>query len=216
MPPGQAEQALRSGVESDKAQQQLREPLETTSNGELITVAADQPPGLLAQIHEDWHCNGRDWTRPGFRALAVHRFGVWRMKLKPRIVRMPFSFLYNRLYRYVRNHYSIELYYTVTVGRRVVIGHQGAIVFHDRAEIGDECVIRQGVTLGASSHHRAWEAPTLGSGVQVGAGAMILGDIDIGDGAAIGANVVVTCDVPPIARVLSEPVRIVPGRPTPL
>ena len=72
------------------------------------------------------------------------------MSLKPRIVRMPFSFLYNRLYRSVRNHYSIELYYTVTVGRRVVIGRQGAIVIHDRAEIEDECVIRQGVTLGAS------------------------------------------------------------------
>ncbi len=55
------------------------------------------------------------------------------MSLKPRIVRMPFSFLYNRLYRYVRNHYSIELYYTVTVGRRVVIGHQGAIVVHHHA-----------------------------------------------------------------------------------
>ena len=134
------------------------------------------------------------------------------MSLKPRIVRMPFSFLYNRLYRYVRNHYSIELYYTVTVGRRMVIGHQGAIVIHDRAEIGDECVIRQGVTLGASSHHRAWEAPKLGKGVQVGAGAMILGDVKIGDGAAIGANVVVTSDVPPMARVLSEPARIDPGR----
>ncbi len=209
MPPGQVEQALRSGVESYKARRQPREPLETTSNGERITDAEEKPLGLVAQVREDWRCNGRDWSRPGFRALAVHRFGVWRMKLKPRIVRMPFSFLYNQLYRYVRNHYSIELYYTVTVGRRVVIGHQGAIVFHDRAEIGDECVIRQGVTLGASSHHRAWEAPKLGRGVQVGAGAMILGDINIGDGAAIGANVVVTSDVPPMAKVLSDPARIV-------
>ena len=208
MPPGQIEQALHSGVEFDKARQP-GEPLEATSNGERIITAEETSLGLVAQVREDWRCNGRDWTRPGFRALAVHRFGVWRMSLKPRIVRMPFSFLYNRLYRYVRNHYSIELYYTVTLGRRVVIGHQGAIVFHDRAEIGDECVIRQGVTLGASSHHRAWEAPKLGKGVQVGAGAMILGDIEIGDGAAIGANVVVTSDVPSMAKVLSEPARIV-------
>ncbi len=207
MPPGQAEQTVRSGVALDQARR-LREPMET-SDGERVPVAEDQPLGFLAQVCEDWRHNGRDWTRPGFRALAVHRFGVWRMSLRPRIVRMPFSFLYNRLYRYVRNHYSIELYYTVTVGRQVVIGHQGAIVIHDRAEIGDECVIRQGVTLGASSHHRAWEAPKLGQGVQVGAGAMILGDIKIGDGAAIGANVVVTFDVPPMAKVLSEPARIV-------
>ncbi len=213
MPPGQAEQAVRSGVALDQARQP-REPM-APSDGERITVAEDQPLGLLAQVCEDWRLNGSDWTRPGFRALAVHRFGAWRLSLKPRIVRMPFSFLYNRLYRYVRTHSSIELYYPVTVGRRVVIGHQGAIVIHDRAEIGDECVIRQGVTLGASSHHRAWEAPKLGRGVQVGAGAMILGDIKIGDGASIGANVVVTCDVPPMARVLSAPARIVLGRPRP-
>ena len=207
MRPGQVEQTLRSGVELDQARRS-REPMETRAD-ERITAAEEEPLGLVAQVREDWRCNGRDWSRPGFRALAVHRFGVWRMKLKPRIVRMPFSFLYNQLYRYVRNHYSIELYYTVAVGRRVVIGHQGAIVIHDSAEIGDECVIRQGVTLGASSHHRAWEAPKLGRGVQVGAGAMILGDINIGDGAAIGANVVVTTDVPPMAKVLSDPARIV-------
>ena len=74
-------------------------------------------------------------------------------------------------------------------------------------------MIRQGVTLGASSHHRAWEAPELCRGVQVGAGAMILGAIKIGDGAAIGTNVVVTCDVPPMAKVLSDLARIVPGTP---
>ena len=95
MPPGQAEQAVRSGVDLDQARR-LREPMET-SDGERITVAEDQALGLLAQVCEDWRHNGRDWTRPGFRALAVHRFGVWRMSLRPRIVRMPFSFLYNRL-----------------------------------------------------------------------------------------------------------------------
>jgi serine O-acetyltransferase len=211
MPPGQTEQTVHSGVDLDQARR-LREPVETSDGEQRITGTEEHPFGFLAQVCEDWRCNGRDWTRPGFRALAVHRFGVWRMSLKPRIVRMPFSFLYNRLYRYVRNHYSIELYYTVTVGRRVVIGHQGAIVVHDRAEIGDECVIRQGVTLGASSHRRAWEAPKLGKRVQVGAGAMILGDINIGDGVAIGANVVVTCDVPPMAKVLSAPARIVPDK----
>src|SRR5688572_22980725 len=103
---------------------------------------------LLAQIREDWQPNGCDWTRPGFRALAVHRFGVWRMKIKRRALRLPFSFIYRMLYRYVRNHYSIELHYTVQVGRRVVIGHQGAIVVHDSSVIGDDCIIRQGVTLG--------------------------------------------------------------------
>ena len=111
MPPGQTEQTVHNGVDPDQARR-LRETLET-SDGERSTGAEEHPLGLVAQVCEDWRCNGRDWTRPGFRALAVHRFGVWRMSLKPRVVRMPFSFLYNRLYRYVRNHYSIELYYTV-------------------------------------------------------------------------------------------------------
>src|SRR5262249_46794413 len=64
--------------------------------------------GLWAQIREDWQANGRDWTRPGFRALAVHRFGVWRMGVKPRVLRIPLSFIYRTLYRFVRNHYGIE------------------------------------------------------------------------------------------------------------
>lgn len=170
---------------------------------------ATNSPGLWALIREDWEVNGRDWTRPGFRALAVYRFGVWRMGVRWRMLRIPLSVMYRWLYRYVRNHYSIELLYTVKVGRRLLIGHQGAIVFHDSTVVGDDCIIRQGVTLGASSHMRAWEAPTLGNGVHVGAGAMILGNIKIGDHARIGANAVVVEDVPPGALAMAEPARII-------
>jgi serine O-acetyltransferase len=183
-----------------------------SSGGAAATQVKKEPLGLWAQIREDWETHGRDWTRPGFRALAVHRFGVWRMTIKSRLVRAPLSVIYRMLYRYVRNHYTIELFYTVQIGRRVMIAHQGSIVFHDRTVVGDDCMIRQCVTLGASSHKRAWEAPRLGRGVQVGAGAMILGDITIGDNAAIGANVVVTTDVPPNAKVVVAPSRIIPER----
>src|SRR5262245_27552265 len=124
----------------------------------LQAAVEPEKAGLWPQIREDWQYNGRDWTRPGFRALAVHRFGVWRMSVRARWLRAPLSIVYRMLYRYVRNHYSIELHYTVKVGRGVVIGHQGAIVVHDHAQIGDDCIIRQGVTLGASSHQRAYEA----------------------------------------------------------
>lgn len=181
----------------------------TTLAASSEEVVSDERIGLWSQIAEDWRINGRDWTRPGFRALAVHRFGVWRLGVRPRFLRLPLSVLYRFFYRYVRNHYSIELHYTVKVGRRVLIGHQGAIVFHDHAQIGDDCVIRQGVTLGASSHQRAYEAPILERGVQVGAGAMILGHITIGEGAAIGANAVVVHDVPPFARVFAAPCQVV-------
>ncbi len=175
--------------------------------------AGSEPIGLRAQITEDWEVHGRDWTLPGFRAVAVHRFGVWRMGIKNRWLRAPCSILYNFLYRYVRNHYGIELLYTVKVGRRLMIGHQGTIVFHENSQVGDDCIIRHGVTLGAGSHKRSHDAPRLGNRVQIGAGAMILGPITIGDGAAIGANAVVTSDVPPGAKVIVAPAQIVPRHP---
>src|SRR5580658_5453002 len=110
----------------------------------------EEPPplGLIAQIREDWAANHRDWTLPGFRAIAVHRFGNWRMRLRPKLLRAPFSILYRIMFRYVRNHYGIELPYDVKLGRRVIFEHQGAVVIHGNTVIGDDSVIRQGVTLG--------------------------------------------------------------------
>ena len=80
--------------------------------------------------------------------------------------------------------------------RRVVIEHQSGIVIHGNCEIGDECVIRQGCTLGNKSLDRPFDAPKLGKRVNVGAGAKILGAVTVGDGATIGANSVVLRDVP--------------------
>jgi len=67
------------------------------------------PPSLFAQIREDWQAHGRDWTKPGFRAVAVHRFGVWRMTVRPKLLRAPLSLVYRALYRRCRNVYGIEL-----------------------------------------------------------------------------------------------------------
>ncbi|WP_269518244.1 serine O-acetyltransferase [Alteromonas sp. BMJM2] len=150
---------------------------------------------LLKQIKEDWETHGKDWTKPGFRALAYHRFGNWRMKIKPKLLRLPFSFLYRFLYRRARNIYGIEIPYTVKIGRRVVFEHQHGIVIHGNCEIGNGCIIRQGVTLGNKNLRCPHDAPKLGNNVNVGAGAKILGDIRIGNGAQIGANAVVLCNV---------------------
>ena len=70
---------------------------------------AERQPGLWALVREDLRSHHGDWTRPGFRALAVYRFGVWRMKVRPKLVRAPLSLLYCLLHVYVRNHYGIEL-----------------------------------------------------------------------------------------------------------
>jgi serine O-acetyltransferase len=164
---------------------------------------------LLRQIHEDWNVHGQDWTLPGFRALAVHRFGTWRNSIRPLLVRKALSILYRTLYRYVRNHYGIELPDTTRIGRRFRIGHQSGIVIHPHAEIGDNCLIRHNVTIGAVSHARGGEAPKLGHGVQVGSGAAILGRITIGDGVRIGPNAVVMTDIPAGAIVVAPASRIV-------
>lgn len=168
---------------------------------------------LLDLIKEDFECHGRDWTRPGFRALAVYRFGVWRMGVGPKLVRAPLSVAYRFMFRHVRNHYGIELPYSATVGRKVVFEHQGGIVIHGAAVIGDGSYIRQGVTLGNRSLNEPHNAPVLGKNVNVGAGAKLLGKVHVGDGAAIGANAVVLEDVPPGATVVGIPAKIVGGKP---
>jgi serine O-acetyltransferase len=173
----------------------------------------EQPPRLFAQIKEDWIAHGRDWTRPGFRAVAAQRFGVWRMTIRPKLLRAPLSLLYRWIYRKCRNHYGIELPYTIKLGRRVIIEHQGAIVIHGHCEIGDDTILRQGVTLGNKTLDRPYDAPKLGQRVNVGAGAKILGAVIVGDDATIGANAVVVKNVPPAAVAVGIPAMIVLGKP---
>lgn len=172
------------------------------------SAAEAAPISLWQQIKEDWEAHERDWTLPGFRAVAIQRFGVWRMTVQPKLLRSPLSILYRMLYRKVRNTYGIELPYTTKLGRRVVIEHQHGIVIHGYSVIGDDCVIRQGVTLGNRYLDRPFDAPKLGDRVNVGAGAKILGNVTIGDDACIGANAVVLSDVPSGQTAVGIPAKI--------
>lgn len=164
---------------------------------------------LWQQIKEDWIAHDRDWTKPGFRAVAIYRFGVWRMKIQPLLLRAPLSMLYRALFRKIRNTYGIELPYSAKLGRRVIIEHQSCIVIHGDCVIGDDCIIRQGVTLGNRYLDQPFDAPKLGSRVNVGAGAKIFGNVTIGDDANIGANAVVLCDVPVGATAVGIPAKII-------
>ncbi len=151
---------------------------------------------LWKMWREDYATHGRDSTLPGFRALAYHRFGVWRLRVRPRLVRAPLTILYRRLYRRARNRYGIEIPHSVALGRRVRIEHQGGIVVHGSAVIGDDVIIRQGVTIGNRHLDRPDDAPVIGNRVNIGSGAVILGAITIGDDVSIGSNAVVLDDVP--------------------
>ncbi len=163
---------------------------------------------MLAQIGEDYRAHGRDWTKPGFRALAFYRFGVWRMTVQTKLLRAPLSVFYRAGFRFCRNVYGIELPYSAAIGRGVIIEHQGGIVVHGRTVIGDGCVIRQNCTFGIRSTDDLDAAPILGKGVDVGAGAVVLGRIHLGDCAVIGANAVVLIDVPAGALAVGVPAKI--------
>lgn len=168
--------------------------------------------GWLELVREDFVAHGRRAMSPGFQALLVHRLGVARTRIEARPLRAPITVVYRALARTVASLYGIELPYSAAIGRRVVFEHQHGIVVHGAAVIGDDCIIRHGVTLGMRSMGRRDEAPVLGRGVEVGAGAKILGRVRIGDGAAIGANAVVLHDVPARAHAAGVPARIVPSR----
>jgi serine O-acetyltransferase len=164
---------------------------------------------LLELLKEDLATHRGFWFSPGFQALALQRIGV-----RSRRARFPIRPVARRLYKagyiFVRNVYGIELPVTTTVGRRVEFAHQSGIVIHTNAVIGDDCVIRQNVTLGAAvgDARYANQAPRLGRGVSVGAGAAVVGNVRIGDRAMLGPNVTVFTNVPEDARVLAPSPRM--------
>ncbi len=178
------------------------------------TERADGKINLWAQIHEDWVSHDGSWARPGLHAVIVHRLGS-RVRSMETPWRLPLWLFYGMLYFIVRNVYGIELPAGTVIGRRLRIAHQSGIVVNEAAVIGDDCLLRHNVTIGASSDDRAADAPVIGNGVQVGPGAVIMGPITIGDGARIGPNALVIHDVPADGRVLA-PIASVRGLQAPL
>ena len=170
----------------------------------------NNPPGLglIGLLVEDYRTHDRHLSELGLWAILVHRFGNWRMGLRPKLLRLPFSIAYRLLYLGVEVTTGISLPYTVKVGRRVRIWHHSGIILHARS-IGDETQIRQNTTMGIAVTQRLTEIPTIGARVDIGCGACILGNVHIGDDAKIGANAVVLADVPAGATAVGIPARIV-------
>jgi len=165
------------------------------------------PPGmsLLALIREDYQTHERHLLSQGFLAIAVHRFGNWRMGIQSRLLRFPFSILYRIFYKLVEVLCGISLNYTVRVGRRVRIWHQGGMTL-GALEIGNDVHIRQNTTFGVKRRgDPRWMKPIIGDRCDIGAGAVIVGPITVGHDSTIGANVVLAKDVPPNSLVVVEP-----------
>lgn len=157
--------------------------------------------------------NNFGWTRPGTRALVTYRLGAWLEGMKPSLLRKVLLRVQLSMHRYVRNAYGIEIYSTAQIGRGIVIGHQNGIVIHEFAIIGDDCVLRQGVTMGiARIHGQALSlenAPVLGDRVDIGAGAIIMGGVKIGDDVRIFPNAVVLTNVPSRTTVMAPTSRLI-------
>ena len=155
-------------------------------------------------IKEDWSYHRKDWRHPGFRALAVYRFGEWVYALKSKFAQAILRKIYGILFRYLRNHYGIEIARGAKIGRGVVIGHHTGVVIGPNVEIGNRCLIRHNVTIGAASNDQTKLKPKIGNHVQIGAGAQIVGNVTVGEGTRIGSNAVVTTDVGPNSIVFVE------------
>src|SRR5258706_6032786 len=139
---------------------------------------------------------------PGFHALQLHRFShmLWRMKLR---------WMARFMSHIARFLTGIEIHPGASIGRRVFIDHGMGVVVGETAEIGDDCTLYHGVTLGGVSWKQGKRHPTLGKNVVVGAGAKILGPFIVGDNAKIGSNSVVVKAVPAGATVVGIPARVV-------
>ena len=141
-------------------------------------------------------------TYPGLHAVIMHRWAhaIWTSGLRwPARVLSVFS----------RWWTGIEIHPGARVGRRFFIDHGMGVVIGETAEIGDDCTLYHGVTLGGTSWQKGKRHPTLGDNVVVGAGAKILGPISIGNGARVGSNAVVLKDVPDEATAVGIPAHIV-------
>lgn len=139
---------------------------------------------------------------PGVHALALHRIAhaLWGSGL------ITLGRMVSNLARLLT---GIEIHPGAIIGRRVFIDHGMGVVIGETAEVGDDCTIYQGVTLGGTTLVRGKRHPTLGPGVVIGAGAKVLGPFTVGARARIGSNSVVVKEVPPDATAVGIPARMI-------
>ena len=139
---------------------------------------------------------------PGFHILVYHRIAHWLYRHKR-------FFLARWVSQHGRRRTGIEIHPGATIGRCLFIDHGMGIVFGETCEIGDNCTIYHGVTLGGTGKDTGKRHPTLGDNVLIGAGTKVLGPVYIGDNARIGAGSVVLCNLPANCTAVGVPAEVV-------
>ena len=164
---------------------------------------------MFENLRDDLRAHGGKWGAQGFWAMVVYRYGRWRYRIRPAIIRKPFSLIYHVLFKFVQIITGIQMPCEVDVGRNFVIDHFGGIIISGYAKFGDNCRVRNGVVIGIRRIEEK-SAPVIGNNVDIGAGAKLLGPIRIGNNVLIGANAVVLCDVPDNSIAVGVPAAIRP------
>jgi serine O-acetyltransferase len=142
---------------------------------------------------------------PGLHAVLTHRVSNWLYRRGRFIV----ARLVSQFARFIT---GIEIHPGAKIGRRLFIDHGLGVVIGETAEIGDDVLLYQGVTLGGTGLERGKRHPTLGNNVVIGAGAKILGNITLGDNVKVGAGSVVVHSTPADSTVVGIPGRIIKGK----
>ena len=139
---------------------------------------------------------------PGFHVLVTHKIAHFLYCHK--------CFFLARLISQLARHLTgIEIHPGAHIGRRLVIDHGMGIVIGETAEVGDDCLIYHGVTLGGTGKDQGKRHPTIENNVMIACGAKVLGPFTVGEGARIAANAVVLSEVPPEATAVGVPARVV-------
>ena len=139
---------------------------------------------------------------PGFHILVYHRIAHW-------LYEHGHFFLARWVSQHGRHKTGIEIHPGATIGHRLVIDHGMGIVIGETAEIGDDCLLYQGVTLGGTGKDHGKRHPTIGNNVLISCGAKVLGPFRVGDNARIASNAVVLSEVPEDATAVGIPAQIV-------
>lgn len=160
-------------------------------------------------LSEDFSSYRRALLSQGYWALLIHRFGSFSRSTNIPVLTFLLKVCHVILTKLCEIFFGIYIGAHVKIGRRFVIEHFGCIIIHSQTVIGDDVIVRQGVTIGNKVLDRPLDAPVIGNRVNIGAGAKLLGKIVIGNDVDIGANAVVITDVPDNCIAVGVPARII-------